>query len=62
MSIGLFAVLALLLPAAGPELVEDDSNNPPASDEGDGDGWAAEALLDVAFYLRLHKFDEFDRR
>lgn len=25
-------------------------------------GWADEALLDVAFYLRMHKFNEFDRR
>lgn len=27
-----------------------------------GDGWADEALLDVAFYLRMHKFNDFDRR
>lgn len=66
MSVGLFAVLALLLPAAGPEFVDDHSDDPPATDDGDGDGngdgWAADAVLDVAFYLRLHKFDDFDRR
>lgn len=24
--------------------------------------WINEAILDVAFYLRLHKFNDFDRR
>lgn len=27
-----------------------------------GKDWADEAVLDVAFYLRLHKFNDFDRR
>lgn len=33
-----------------------------AGDEETGDGRADEALLDVAFYLRMHKFNDFDRR
>lgn len=24
--------------------------------------WAIDAILNVAFYLRLHKFNDFDRR
>lgn len=38
----------------------DDSDDPDSI--GLGKEWIDEALLDVAFYLRLHKFGDFDRR
>lgn len=39
-----------------------DSTNNMANEKSTEDEWIDEALLDVAFYLRMHKFNEFDRR
>lgn len=39
-----------------------DSTDNMADEESAQDEWIDEALLDVAFYLRMHKFNEFDRR
>lgn len=39
-----------------------DSTENMADEKSAEDEWIDEALLDVAFYLRMHKFNEFDRR
>lgn len=63
MSITFVAVLTLL--TAGAKSSDDNvfySDTAGVGTGGVDDEWADEALLDVAFYLRLHKFDDFDRR
>lgn len=66
MSITIILISALL---SGSTSLLDDSVYPDDSDDPDSsaltgleEGWVDEALLDVAFYLRLHKFGDFDRR
>lgn len=62
-----FVVVLTLVPVGG-EFVDDniypDVINDDTVDAGTavGNEWADEALLDVAFYLRMHKFNDFDRR
>jgi hypothetical protein len=62
MSITFVAVLTLL--QAGAKSTDDNVFYSDAARVGTGVEyeWVDEALLDVAFYLRLHKFDDFDRR
>lgn len=60
-----FAVVLTVLPV-GVEFVDDNIFYSDGIDNIAGVGveesWADEAVLDVAFYLRLHKFNDFDRR
>jgi len=59
-----FVVVLTLLP--GGEFVDDNIFYADGIENIAGVGvegtWADEAVLDVAFYLRLHKFNDFDRR
>lgn len=70
MSITFTAVVATLIPSFV-ELVFGDNTRPVGTVNNEPEGaleamagmdWADEAVLDVAFYLRLHKFNDFDRR
>jgi len=60
-----FLAFLMLLPI-GMEFVDDnvylDKNVGDAVELGAKESWIDEAILDVAFYLRLHKFNDFDRR
>lgn len=70
MSITLTSMFVIVLPASlklvtngNAHLVETVENELEGTVEATaGNDWADEALLDVAFYLRLHKFNDFDRR
>ncbi|VVC30461.1 EGF-like calcium-binding domain [Cinara cedri] len=62
MWICLIAVWALLVSTEGQGFIDDDSNVSLDVDNRDDDSWTSEAVLDVAFYLRLYKFNDFDRR
>jgi len=60
-----FVIVLTLLPV-GVEFVDDNIFYSDGMENIAGVGveenWADEAVLDVAFYLRLHKFNDFDRR
>lgn len=61
-----FVVVLTLVPVGG-EFVDDNvysdaEDTAPDAGTAAGNEWADEALLDVAFYLRMHKFSDFDRR
>lgn len=60
-----FAAFFTLIPV-GMEFVDGnvypDKNVDDNSVVGANEGWIDEAILDIAFYLRLHKFGDFDRR
>lgn len=64
----MFLVVLLTIFTAGPEFtvageyIYSGATNYVDGGKETGDGWADEALLDVAFYLRMHKFNDFDRR
>lgn len=66
MSVTFVVVLMLLQLSAQTELVDDENIYSRAVDVPGAaaarEAWAEEALSDVAFYLRLHKFNDFDRR
>lgn len=66
MSIMFLEVLMLLsmmvIVTAADGYVYVDSSDNTGNEKGAERGWADEALLDVAFYLRMHKFNEFDQR
>lgn len=66
MSVTFVVVLMLLQLSAHTELVDDENIYSRAVDVPGAaaarEAWAEEALSDVAFYLRLHKFNDFDRR
>lgn len=70
MSITFTAIFVSLIPTFV-ELVVDNHTRPVGTVDKElegalevtaGNNWADEAVLDVAFYLRLHKFNDFDRR
>jgi len=60
-----FTAFLMLLPMEM-EFIDDnvysDKNVDDTIELGVKESWIDEAILDVAFYLRLHKFNDFDRR